>query len=177
MLSELDDAKTRHAIMRQRLYGFLSQSRRNQLGGNRFKAYFKFGFVRNPWDRVVSLYMRNEGVQSRHAETFESFVRKLRYSSATCIHPSPHINQLDWFVDPSGNVVADYIGKFETLHQDWSVIRRRLGGDLPEILPNAKINPHKEKHYSVYYSDETRSIVAERFSLDIEYFGYKFESS
>ena len=174
MLSELDDAKK--ASIGRGFYRLLPQVTRRRLGGERFDSFYKFGFVRNPWDRVVSLYMRNEGIQSRHDQTFEQFVRKLRYSSATCIHPSPQVNQLDWFIDPSGNVIADYIGKFETLDQDWAIIRQKLRGDLPETLSRAKANPHKVRHYSLYYTDETRSIVADRFRLDIEYFDYQFES-
>jgi hypothetical protein len=82
-------------------------------GRKQFETYFKFGFVRNPWDRIVSLYERKEVGQLRDKMTFEQFVDWIQYSSATCIHSAPHRYQLDWFVDHNGNVLADFIGKFE----------------------------------------------------------------
>ncbi len=82
------------------LYLLLPEERRKETGRKQFETYFKFGFVRNPWDRVVSLYERTEALQLRDKMTFDEFVDWIQYSSATCIHSSPHRYQLDWFVDP-----------------------------------------------------------------------------
>ena len=75
--------------------------------------------------------------------TFEQFVDWIQYSSATCIHSAPHRYQLDWFVDHNGNVLADFIGKFERLDEDWAFVAKKLG--IIEALPHRRANP-RERH-------------------------------
>ncbi|MGH7970661.1 MAG: sulfotransferase family protein [Limisphaerales bacterium] len=157
------------------LYLLLPERTRQRIASNIFNTYFKFGFVRNPWDRVVSLYERREGLQLREKMSFTEFAHWIQLSSSTCIHPLPHRNQLDWFVDPHGNVCADFIGRFENLAKDWAIIGARLGIRLP--LPHANCNPRRTRHYTEYYTPTTRQIIADRFRVDIEFFGYEFEGN
>jgi hypothetical protein len=103
--------------------------------------------------------------------TFEQFVHWIQYSSSTCIHSSPHRYQLDWFVDANGKMLADFIGRFERLQEDWAVIAKKLG--VSEVLPHARANP-RSRHYTEYYTPETQSIIEEKFRVDIETFNYRF---
>jgi hypothetical protein len=153
------------------LYLVLPKERRMQIGHRQFETYFKFGFVRNPWDRVVSLYERNEGLQLKDKMPFEQFVDWIEYSSSTCIHSSPHRYQLDWFVDPHGNLLADFIGRFERLEEDWTFVAQKLG--ITEKLPHRRANP-RSRHYTEYYNARTREVIARKFNVDIQRFGYEF---
>jgi hypothetical protein len=154
------------------LYLTFPKKKRLERGREQFSSYFKFGFVRNPWDRVVSLYERKEALELRRKMSFEQFVDWIQYSSATCVHSSPHRYQLDWFVDPNGTVLADFIGRFERLEQDWKIVANKLG--VSERLPHSRPNP-RERSYTEYYNHKTRAIIAEKFKVDIEHFGYQFE--
>ena len=145
----------------------------NEATPEQFRNYFKFGFVRNPWDRAVSLYERREGLQLRDKLSFDQFVDWMKFASSTCLHPVPHRYQLDWFVNPHGDVVVDFIGRFERLETDWAHVAQRIGAPLS--LPRLNSNPGKQRHYSTYYNSRTRNVIAERFAVDIEYFGYRFE--
>lgn len=138
-----------------------------------FEQYFKFGFVRNPWDRTVSLYERKEGMQLSGQKTFEEFVEWINYSSDTCLHPTQHKNQLDWFCEGNGKLLVDFIGRFERLHDDWKIVCEKLRIDVN--LPHVNKNPARTRHYTKYYTKKTKQIIAEKFSVDIEYFGYEFE--
>jgi hypothetical protein len=41
-------------------------------------------------------------------------------------------------------------------------------------LPQRNVNLLRSRDYTTYYSERTRRIIAERFAVDVEYFGYKF---
>jgi hypothetical protein len=140
-----------------------------------WRDYFKFAFVRNPWDRLVSWYAmckRNPGSNkfsayvNAVAPTFEDFVTK----ATTGMGVRTTCNQLDYVSDDDGAVIVDFVGRYERLDEDFAVVRERLR--LPQGLPHLNQTPHGE--YRGYYSAASRDIVARRFARDIAHFGYEF---
>jgi hypothetical protein len=128
---------------------------------------FTFAFVRNPWCRLVSIY--NE--LHLKNEMFSQFLYRIDTDStlASCKSILP---QYKWICDENDNILVDFIGKFENLQQDFNIICDKIG--IPQQqLPHR--NKTKHKHYTEYYDEETKQIVAELYAKDIEYFNYEFE--
>lgn len=140
-----------------------------------FDSYFKFSGVRNPWARAVSLYHRQEGVQTQREMTFEAFCENHTFASDTCRQPTLHKNQLDWLCDSDGTVLMDYIYKVEEFEQAIFDIKEKTEGQL--ILNNVRhnVNPNsRSTSYKSYYSDKTKKLIAKAFEKDIDYFKYTF---
>ena len=139
------------------------------------KNYFSWSFVRNPWDRLVSTYVNKildkhqGGLNSwrNSISSFEEYILKVKKQNVMGKNCDRHIRSLCTFFPPDIN----FVGRVENLQQDFDIICDKIG--IPQqILPH--INKTKHKHYTEYYDDETRQIVAEKYARDIEYFGYKF---
>lgn len=133
-----------------------------------YNKAFKFAFVRNPFDILVSSY--NYSVQSwRHPE--HKIVKKLgSFSEYAKWRQDVHPIQQKWFVTgASGELIVDKVGKFETLSDDFNEITRTIGIDAS--LPHVNASDRK-KDWRAYYDDQTYELVGQIYKEDIDFFGY-----
>lgn len=128
-----------------------------------YKNYFTFAFVRNPWDRMLSNYKFLKLIDWIDC-SFDEWITNPTWGFDAYSYEG-------MICDNSGLIIVDYIGKFETLQQDFNIVCDKIGISQQQ-LPHT--NKTKHKHYTEYYDDETREIVAEKYKKDIEYFGYEF---
>jgi hypothetical protein len=135
-----------------------------------FAGLFKFAFVRNPWDRLVSRYsylLRNEGHPRRHlVKAMSGFEEYLDWEIRR-----GKMAQHNYVCGARGEWIVDFVGYYERLQEDFAKVCVRLKVDAQ--LPQANSSSHRD--YKTYYTPETRERVAKHFQRDIELFGYEFD--
>ena len=74
--------------------------------------------------------------------------------------------------DKQGNILADYIGRFENLEKDFKYIKEKLS--LKGTLEHVNKNPlERNKNYLDYYEQESIELVNYVYKDDFEIFGYE----
>lgn len=171
-------------------YGYLTETQ--------FKTYFKFSFVRNPWDRLVSEYkFRRYWLKY----SFRDWVTKHLPTESWSDEYRHIMPQYKFICNDNMQLVVDYLGKFEELEKSFFEILQKLGinqnNSLPHInkslavkknlysnnleilLANLKLFirklQSKEKFYRNYFDYYDRSLwsyVAQMYEKDIHYFDY-----
>lgn len=154
-----------------------SQKKIEELGRAEWDKRFTFTFVRNPWDRAVSLYhyrvktnqtnLRTDGV------SFEEWV-KLCFVEQDPYYYNTHkmfMPQLDWLTDSKDELAVDFIGKFESLNDDFDKICAQLG----KVSSLEHLHRSKRKSYRDYYTENTTEIIRDFYKKDIDAFDYSFK--
>lgn len=132
---------------------------------NIWDSYFKFGFVRNPFDRLVSWYYACNQTPKwdscianymQNSNSFEEIIKKP--------HPQLLVTQLEKLKG------VDKIYRFE----DYIDEVKSLCNKLEISCKIEKENESKHKYYRNYYTEDLRNIVKERYKEDLEKFNYQF---
>lgn len=138
--------------------------------------YFKFAFVRNPWDRLASCWrdkvinhdgLELDGIEREQLKSFESFVNYV--SGLNIDECDRHLRSQSALIDLN---MIDYLGRMETFEEDAGYIFRRLG--LPEKEMEKKNVSAGKENYREYYNDQLLELVAQVYRKDIQIFGYQF---
>ena len=181
------------------------------------KYDFRFTFVRNPYDRMVSAYLMT--TRSNLAEehylamnkedilniSFNEFIRKvirlrnmhqeLGIEKKNNIHLRPWKNKRDisknksgydayWLLAHTEAMVdsieyftslesIDFIGKYETLSEDYARLGRHI--QLSRNLEHLNASSSRKK-YAEYYDNESIELVTQMYKRDLEAFEYQFDA-
>lgn len=150
----------------------------------RVSNYYKFSFVRNPWDKMLSYnFFCNKETDERLKSSFLPLIHVKGEFTKVVHHlyknrDNEHIKryvtgpQLEWFENENGKILMDDIFRFENLDEGIDRICKKL---IIKRTPLEKLNTTNHEHYSHYYDDTTINMIGEMFKRDIDYFGYTFE--
>jgi len=154
-------------------------------GPVRFKKYFKFTFVRNPYTRLLSAYrfLKRGGfcdVDKEWAEdnlgqyhSFAEFVDEwlTPESIMTYNHFRP---QFMYLCDRSFEPEVDFIGRFESIDEDFEKVCQHL--NISRKLKKHNLDSEKEKHWTEFYTDRELEKVYQIYQKDFELFNYSAEA-
>lgn len=144
-------------------------------------SMFKFTYVRNPFERLVSCYtdkIENKKENNSYKQinycmgilntiqNFEEFVK--------CIVKIPgrwadrHFKPQYCHIYENGKKLVDYIGKIEEITTTYEFIQKKYGLNDLRIL-----NTSNKRNWMFYYTKETAKLVYEYYKDDILTFGYE----
>lgn len=140
------------------------------LGEEAFADYFKFAFVRNPFDRFVSYCAFMTRADGAFLSQPQQVMRYLLFEAP----PTQHIlfqPQHTFVTDADGTLLADQVGRVEEMQASYDAICERIG------IPSAQlgqVNSSRRGSYRDYYDQALIDGVAARYGRDLELFGYEF---
>ncbi len=152
-------------------HGHLSvHQMRPYLGDAVCDSYFKFTFVRNPFDRFVSycaFMTRQHGEFERDPQ---GTMRRILFD----LRPMDHVHfqpQYTLLTNDVGALEMDVIGRVERMQDDYDAICAKIG--IPSRALD-KVNSSKRGDYRQYYDQALIDGVTELYRRDLELFGYAF---
>ncbi len=154
-----------------------------------FEQAYRFSFVRNPWARLVSEYRYRRHYLRFGFREFVSAHWPAKDMSDAYRHVIP---QSEFLYTPDGELLVEFVGRYENLQHDFAMVCSRLGlepAPLPHVRDPAGVSlslaerlrdwlgvrrEPAHRHYTDYYDADTRDRVAEIYARDIGLFNYEF---
>jgi hypothetical protein len=150
---------------------------RAALGAETYDRLLSFAVVRNPFDRACSLYhflhhQKHYAARMTEIASFSEFIKLYRVKNSWLHGLQSSRQQTEFILGDDGTQLVRRVLRFENLAVEFNEIAHEIGVDIR--LPVEKASGWNGRDYRNMYDEETRSIVAERFSGDLENFGYSF---
>lgn len=142
-----------------------------KLGSAHYSRLHSFAIVREPADRIISLYeyIRRSRRHHRNREVgtmdFSQFIEDL-----VTKHGNRTKRQVDFVCDDTGRIIVDRIMRFENLEHEVRTLWRDLG--LPGAPELGCRNKSERRARETYLDPASRKSIETFFAKDYEVFSY-----
>jgi hypothetical protein len=152
---------------------------------DKFDEYFKFSFVRNPFDWMVSIlfyakkysdHFMYDDVQQMNIEQFIPYYmdfRKKNILQKTEMFGRNRIVTIYDYLFYEDKLMVDFVGRVENMKDDLKYISEKIGIESG-VMPFENVNPNREKDYRQYYNHASKKMIEDNFRRELDYFNYTF---
>tara|TARA_R100000808_G_scaffold7892_1_gene22652 strand:+ start:9695 stop:10357 length:663 start_codon:yes stop_codon:yes gene_type:complete len=136
-----------------------------------WEEYYKFTFVRNKFDLLISLYNYDRQLNGKYSlpnhVTFEEFI-----TNHVGVQDPIYTHWIDqyYLTYADGECMYDFVGRFENYNEDLNTVCKHLGIENTQIRTN--IGNYDRSKKQEYYTEDLKQIVKDRFSDEIECFNW-----
>ena len=149
-------------------------------------CWFQFCFVREPFSRLLSVYLDKMCTPSSHRESFQNFRREngltplsdITFEDFVFTISAQNYAEMDNHWVPQHVLLCyermqyDFVGRLENFEEDFKSVLSRIGADAAYMTDLAPHRTDSRSKLDAYYSSELEEIVAAKYSEDFELFGY-----
>lgn len=179
----------RHSIRLQGKYRYYQTHQDINL--DYYNSFFKFIFVRNPYDKLYSVYchLKKElkhnnnckintiAENSEYYVNFEYFIKNMANVNKLAYFHA-FIRQYDQLIDTSGNINFEFIGKVENLENDFIEALTLIGEKNLNHIEDLNLKPNEISNTDLEniineYTEDVFLFVNDYFDLDFKIFNYK----
>ena len=149
-----------------------AQELRPHLDPGIWRDYFKFGFVRNPFDRFVSvcffLHRDDPGFAAAATTVMKERLARKRFRQRVLVRPQ-HLQ----LCDENSDIALDFVGRYEALQQSYDAICEQIG--VPRSALGLRNTSDHASYLDYYRDDALRRQVGEFYAEDLRLFSYPAE--
>lgn len=163
--------RTRHGNIDHAIEKIKSRKRDNNPD-----EYYKFAFVRDPWDRAVSYFHHDKQriqrikIGDSPELDFQRWVREelLDMDLHRYYHSKPYLHQ-------GGTLGVDKLYRYEQYYDHVNYIVTKFGKQLSYKFPKLHTGNRPNKPYRDYYDRSTAGLIAGISQYEIQELGYEFD--
>lgn len=147
-----------------------------QVLGDHYASFQVFGFIRNPYSRVVSSYYFYKNGEPITSGSQNPWPARLRIALARVMPFKlwcliyPYKSNLEHLVDSQGQSIVTYIGTFENLREDLKTILKKIqvNIDIDKLIHS---NQSKHENEDKYFNNIWfRKLIQPKLQKDLDFY-------